>query len=74
VEFSTTAPVSTTVLWVDTDDPGDAVIPVGGTTGQYLTKSSNSDYDTGWTSLSLAAYATTASVDDLTVMTIMKAY
>jgi hypothetical protein len=74
VEFSASAPVATNVLWVDTDDPGDAVIPVGGTTGQYLTKSSNSDYDTGWTTLSLAAYATTASVNDLTIMNIMQAY
>jgi hypothetical protein len=62
VEFTPTAPTNTAVLWVDTDDPGDAVIPVGGTTGQSLVKLSNSDYDTGWTD--------TTDV----IMTIMQAY
>jgi len=33
-------------------------VPAGGTTGQFLTKSSNLDYATGWSTLSLAGYAT----------------
>jgi hypothetical protein len=33
-------------------------VPAGGTTGQFLTKSSNLDYSTGWSTLSLAGYAT----------------
>jgi hypothetical protein len=36
------------VLWVDTDDPGDAVVPAGGLEGQILAKTTDSDYDTGW--------------------------
>jgi hypothetical protein len=33
-------------------------VPAGGTTGQFLTKSRNLDYATGWSTLSLAGYAT----------------
>jgi hypothetical protein len=33
-------------------------VPAGGSTGQFLTKSSNLDYATGWSTLSLAGYAT----------------
>jgi hypothetical protein len=33
-------------------------VPAGGTTGQFLSKSSNADYATGWSTLSLAGYAT----------------
>jgi hypothetical protein len=33
-------------------------VPAGGSTGQFLTKSSNADYSTGWSTLSLAGYAT----------------
>jgi len=33
-------------------------VPAGGTTGQFLSKSSNADYATGWTTLSLTGYAT----------------
>ena len=33
-------------------------VPAGGSTGQFLTKSSNLDYSTGWSTLSLAGYAT----------------
>ena len=33
-------------------------VPVGGLTGQFLSKASNSSYDTAWTTLSLAGYAT----------------
>lgn len=50
IEISNTAPESTTVLWADTSDLGDAVIPVGGTTGQVLAKASGTAYDTVWTS------------------------
>jgi hypothetical protein len=45
-----TAPVDTSILWADTSEPGDMVIPVGGTTGQALVKVSGSDYDTDWSS------------------------
>lgn len=48
VQISGTAPVNTAVLWADTSDPGDQVIPAGGTTGQALVKASNTDYDTTW--------------------------
>jgi hypothetical protein len=44
--------VDTTILWADTGEPGDMVIPVGGTTGQALVKVSGSDYDTDWATLS----------------------
>ena len=37
--------------------PGPGV-PVGGLTGQFLSKASNTSYDTAWTTLSLAGYAT----------------
>jgi hypothetical protein len=37
-------------------------VPAGGSTGQFLTKSSNLDYATGWSTLSLAGYATEAWV------------
>jgi len=33
-------------------------VPAGGSTGQFLTKSSNLDYSTAWSTLSLAGYAT----------------
>ena len=33
-------------------------VPVGGLTGQFLSKASNTSYDTAWTTLSLAGYAT----------------
>jgi hypothetical protein len=50
IEVSAVAPVNTTILWADTSEPGDAVIPAGGTTGQVLVKNSGTDYDTGWAS------------------------
>jgi hypothetical protein len=52
IEVDATAPVDTTILWADTSEPGDMVIPVGGTTGQALVKVSGSDYDTDWASVS----------------------
>lgn len=50
-----TPPVDTDVLWADTTEAGDAVIPVGGTTGQALVKVSNDDYDTGWSLINTGA-------------------
>lgn len=50
IEASTSQPSTTNILWLDTDDPGDAVIPIGGATGQMLVKNSGSDYDIGWAS------------------------
>jgi len=38
-------------------EPGQGV-PAGGTTGQFLTKASGTSYDTIWSTLSLAGYAT----------------
>lgn len=52
IEVDGTAPVDTTILWADTGDPGDMVVPAGGTTGQALVKVSGSDYDTTWASVS----------------------
>jgi hypothetical protein len=78
VVFQTGTPATTDVLWVDTDDPGDAVIPVGGTIGQALTKNSASDYDTGWSTIasysaptlgstSIASGATVTTIAGLTL-------
>ena len=44
----------------DQGDPGEGV-PVGGTTGQYLTKNSDDDYDTEWSTLSLPSGIVTTS-------------
>lgn len=41
----------------DQGEPGPGV-PLGGTGGQFLTKVDSVDYNTAWTSLSLAGYAT----------------
>jgi hypothetical protein len=42
-------------------------VPAGGTTGQFLSKSSNADYSTGWTTVSLSDYLTKANnLSDLT--------
>lgn len=51
VQISGTAPVNTAVLWADTSDPGDQVIPAGGTIGQALVKVSAANYDTTWTTI-----------------------
>lgn len=42
-----TAPIDTDILWLDTSAPGYG-IPAGGTTGQVLSKASNTTYDTEW--------------------------
>jgi hypothetical protein len=65
VAIQGTAPTTTDVLWADTSVSGLAVIPVGGTTGQVLAKSSSASYDTAWatpvTSSDLALKAPLAS-------------
>jgi hypothetical protein len=43
-----TAPANTSVLWADTSVIGVGVVPVGGTTGQVLSKGSNTSYDAVW--------------------------
>jgi hypothetical protein len=48
VVISATEPVITDVLWADESEPGDAIIPVGGLTGQALVKVSGDDYDADW--------------------------
>lgn len=48
---SETAPESTNGLWLDSDAVAEVPVPIGGTTGQILAKSSNNDYDTEWSSL-----------------------
>jgi microcystin-dependent protein len=56
-----TAPTDTSVLWADTSETGTAVVPLGGTTGQVLAKSSSSNYATQW--------ATPVTSSDLAVTT-----
>ena len=60
-----TAPANTSVLWADTSVTGVGVVPVGGTTGQVLSKGSNTSYDAVWstpiTSSDLALKANIAS-------------
>jgi hypothetical protein len=69
-----TAPVSTSVIWADTSVSGSAVIPLGGTTGQVLAKSSSTDYDTTWatpvTSSDLSLKANLASPTFTGIVTI----
>jgi len=48
IVISPTEPDVTDVLWADTSEEGDAVIPVGGLEGQSLVKASGSDYDATW--------------------------
>jgi hypothetical protein len=53
VVFQTGTPGITGVLWYDTDEPDVVAVPVGGTTGQVLTKDSGADYDTAWTTITV---------------------
>jgi hypothetical protein len=53
IVISPTEPDATDVLWADTSEVGDAVVPVGGTTGQSLVKASDADYDSEWATLEL---------------------
>jgi hypothetical protein len=48
IEIDSVPPSNTNILWADTSEPGDEVIPPGGATGQVLVKVSGSDYDSGW--------------------------
>ena len=47
VIVSSTEPIETDVVWLDLDATG-PLVPNGGVTGQYLGKSSTSDYDVSW--------------------------
>ena len=49
VVISESEPASTDVLWLDSDAVAEVPVPVGGTAGQVLAKSSSTDYDTEWT-------------------------
>jgi hypothetical protein len=47
VYVGTSEPVTTDVIWLDTDATG-PFVPNGGDTGQYLGKASSADYDVSW--------------------------
>ena len=51
--FQAGTPASTNVLWYDTDEPAVVAVPVGGTTGQVLSKASATDYNTAWTTITV---------------------
>lgn len=44
----TVEPAELDALWLDSDETGVEAIPPGGTTGQILTKATNSNYDAQW--------------------------
>jgi hypothetical protein len=48
ISISSTEPEDTDVLWADTSEEGDSVLPTGGTTGQVLAKASSTNFDTTW--------------------------
>ena len=48
IAFQGTAPATTDVLWADTSVSGVDAMPIGGTTGQMLTKASSTSYDAVW--------------------------
>ena len=48
VVYQTSAPVDTSLLWVDTDDTAVVNTPAGGKAGQVLTKKSSTDLDATW--------------------------
>ena len=53
IVVQTDAPAETDILWLDSDDPADAVaVPAGGAAGQSLVKIDGTDYNTAWTTLS----------------------
>jgi hypothetical protein len=56
--------VDTSILWADTGDPGDMVLPLGGATGEALVKLSGSDYDTAW------AVVASATDDDQNILAV----
>jgi hypothetical protein len=51
VVISPSEPDDLDVLWADTSEVGDAVLPLGGSAGQSLVKVSGDDYDTDWETL-----------------------
>ena len=53
VEFSTSAPAVTDVLWLDTDEEAEVFAPIGGATGQVLAKASATDYDAEWVTVTV---------------------
>jgi surface protein len=55
IEIDSVPPSNTNILWADTSEPGDEVIPPGGGTGDVLAKVSGSDYDSGWVTRSALA-------------------
>ena len=70
-----TAPSDLDVLWIDTSEDGDAVLPLAGTTGQVLSKVDGTDYNTAWTTLPTpdlsAIYTTTFITDTTTARTLI---
>ena len=48
IAFQGTAPATTDTLWADTSVSGVDAMPIGGTTGQMLTKASSTSYDAVW--------------------------
>jgi hypothetical protein len=48
IVISASEPDETDVIWADTSEVGDAVVPTGGTAGQVLAKASGDEYDTEW--------------------------
>lgn len=51
IEISNTEPSNTEILWADTSEEGENVLPLGGAMGQYLVKTSNGDFDAEWINL-----------------------
>lgn len=54
ISIGPTAPVNTDILWYDTTESGNAVVPLGGVTDQVLAKGSNSDYDLTWRTINFS--------------------
>jgi hypothetical protein len=51
LHVSPSAPLSTGVLWLDTDEESDIPVPIGGTAGQALVKIDSTNYNTTWADL-----------------------
>jgi hypothetical protein len=62
---SETPPENTDVIWLDTSESGTAVVPVGGTTGQVLTKISDDDYDSDWETIQVEQSQVTNLTTDI---------
>lgn len=48
VLIQSSTPSSTDIIWADTSESGDMIIPSGGLAGEVLTKVSNTSYDISW--------------------------